>query len=135
MQHLAYSFVLQFAWLRPGALRHIVVAHAQEARSPTLFLAAAVSIVHTPCTEHPVLAHSVAYCALISACANVAGKSNNQICPKQMIDAVNQSKIAQGHEREKVLIHCVMKSVSARYGDLATQSSPPLLRSIMVSYE
>ena len=30
MQRLAYSFVIQFAWLRPGALRRIVVAHAQR---------------------------------------------------------------------------------------------------------
>ncbi len=27
---LAYSFVVQFAWLRPGALHHVVVAHAQR---------------------------------------------------------------------------------------------------------
>jgi hypothetical protein len=30
MQLLAYSFVIQFAWMRLGALRHIVVAHAQK---------------------------------------------------------------------------------------------------------
>lgn len=30
MQRLTHSFVVQFAWLRPGALRHIVSAHGQR---------------------------------------------------------------------------------------------------------
>jgi hypothetical protein len=70
MQRLAYSFVVQFAWLRPGALRHIVVAHPQrgqiaDSARAAIALDASCSACITPGSELMLLAACEPDCGIM----------------------------------------------------------------------